>query len=250
MFDVDLSRFYIDGEWRSPRLAGGESALVDPATEEVWGHLALGGKADADHAVSAAKRALPTWRNTPVAERVSLLHAIRAAYESKVEMFAQAITREMGSPIALSRLWQATLPLYHLDALVGTVERFDFERREGNMTLIREAIGGVGLITPWNWPLHQIAAKVFPALAAGCTMVLKPSELAPLSAQLFAHVLHGAGVPRGVFNIVHGTGATIGRVISSHPDIAMVDHGIYARGCPSRDRCGDDGETRRAGVGR
>ncbi|MGB7822973.1 MAG: aldehyde dehydrogenase family protein [Candidatus Sulfotelmatobacter sp.] len=217
----DCGQFYIDGKWVDP--AGVNDLLViNPANEEPIASIALGSAADVDQAVAAAKRAFESYSETGVNERLVLLRRIIEVYQSKIEEMAETISLEMGAPISLSRKAQAPAGLAHLLEIVKVLERFDFEELKGSTLMRKEPIGVCGLITPWNWPMNQIVCKVAPALAAGCTMVLKPSEIAPLSAYLFAQILHEAAVPHGVFNLVNGDGPTVGAAIASHPDVAMV----------------------------
>ncbi|GAB2915717.1 aldehyde dehydrogenase family protein [Paraburkholderia jirisanensis] len=215
------ARFYIDGQWVEPAAAQWFE-LVDPATETPYGKLALGNAQDVDRAVAAARRAFPTWSATSVAERVALLKRIVAIYERRYDEFAEAMRREMGSPITVARNAQAVRGPAHLNALIDVLVRFEFEEQRGSTRIVLEPIGVCGLITPWNWPINQIVVKIAPALAAGCTMVLKPSEYSPLSALLFAEVLHEAGVPTGVFNLVNGDGPGVGDAIARHAQIDMV----------------------------
>src|SRR5712664_1665074 len=217
----DCRQFYIDGAWVHP--AGvDEFPVINPATEERIGTISLGTARDVDKAVSAAKRAFASYSETGPESRVALLQRIIQVYESRVEDLAQTISREMGAPIWLSRAAQAPVGLRHLSEMVNVLGSFKFEELNGSTLLRKEPIGVCGLITPWNWPMNQIVCKVAPALAAGCTVVLKPSEIAPLSAYLFTEILHEAGVPAGVFNMVNGDGPTVGSAIASHPDVAMV----------------------------
>jgi len=212
---------YIDGAWMDPA-APVAFDLVSPATEDVIATLGLSGTAEVDRAVAAARRAFPAFAATSVAERVALLYRILAEYEARLEQFVQAMTREMGTPISFSREAQAPSGTAHLRTMIEVLEGFAFSRRQGGTLIAREPIGVCGLITPWNWPVNQIVCKVAPALAAGCTMVLKPSELAPLSAILWAETMHAAGVAPGVFNMVPGDGPTVGEAIAAHPDVDMV----------------------------
>jgi len=184
--------------------------------------FSLGGAVDVDLAVAAAKRAFESYSETSAQERLAVLRRIIEVYQSKMDEMGEAISQEMGAPLSLARKAQAPAGLGHLLEVVKVVEGFKFEELKGSTLMRKEPIGVCGLITPWNWPMNQIACKVGPALAAGCTMVLKPSEIAPLSAYLFAQILHEAGVPAGVFNLVNGDGPTVGAAISSHPDVAMV----------------------------
>jgi aldehyde dehydrogenase (NAD+) len=217
----DCRKFYIAGEWVSP-VAAGELAVINPATEEPIAAISMGAATDVDQAVAAAKRAFDSYSETSPDERLALLLRIIEVYQSKIGELAEAISREMGAPIWLSRAAQAPTGVWHLTEMTKVLRSFKFEELKGSTLLRKEPIGVCGLITPWNWPLNQIVCKVAPALAAGCTMVLKPSEIAPLSAYLFAQILHEAGVPPGVFNLVNGEGPTVGSAIASHPDVAMV----------------------------
>ncbi len=214
-------QFYIDGKWVDP-VAGRDFAVINPATEEPIATISLGGAADVDQAVTAARKAFDSYSGTSVEERKRLLQSIIAVYQSKIEQMAETMSREMGCPVSLSRGAQAPSGTAHLMEIVKVLERFQFEERRGTTLMRQEPIGVCGMITPWNWPMNQIVAKVAPALAAGCTMVLKPSEMAPLSAILFAQILHEAGVPAGVLNLVNGDGPTVGAAIAAHPGIDMV----------------------------
>src|SRR5215813_2571333 len=218
---TDHREFYIDGKWVSP-LKRSDFAVVNPATEEPVASISLGSAADVDMAVSAAKKAFAAWSETSRDERLALLRRIIEIYQAKNEDMAAIISREMGAPISLARKAQVPAGLAHLAEAARVLETLSFEEVRGSTLMRKEAIGVCGLITPWNWPMNQIACKVAPAFAAGCTMVLKPSEIAPLSAYLFAQILDEAGVPPGVFNLVNGDGATVGAAISSHPSIDMV----------------------------
>ncbi|MGA9974643.1 MAG: aldehyde dehydrogenase family protein, partial [Candidatus Sulfotelmatobacter sp.] len=217
----DCRKFYIDGKWVDPAKAN-DFPVVNPANEEPIATISLGSGADVDRAVAAAKRAFESYSETSPQERLDLLRRIIEVYQSKMEQMAAAISEEMGAPSSLSRKAQAPAGLGHLLETVKVLEHFKFEELKGSTLMRKEPIGVCGLITPWNWPMNQIVCKVAPALAAGCTMVLKPSEMAPLSAYLFAQILDEAGVPPGVFNLVNGDGPTVGVAISSHPDVAMV----------------------------
>ena len=218
---IDYTKFYINGSWTAPA-APHESQVINPATEEVIGSISLGSAADVDSAVKAARNAFSSFSETSRAERLALLRRIIEIYKAKSEQMAEAITSEMGAPITLSRKAQVPAGLAHLMEAARVLEQFQFEELRGTTLMRKEAVGVCGLITPWNWPMNQIACKVGPALAAGCTMILKPSELAPLSAALFAEILHEADVPPGVFNLVHGEGSSVGAAIAAHPDVAMV----------------------------
>jgi aldehyde dehydrogenase (NAD+) len=214
-------QFYIDGKWVDPSQAQ-DFLVVDPAIEEPIATISLGGAADVDRAVAAAKRAFESYSETTVDERLRFLRRIIEVYQDRIEEMAETISQEMGSPLRLSRAAQAPAGLAHLTEIVKVLGQFKFEELRGSTLMRKEPIGVCGLITPWNWPMNQVACKVAPALAAGCTMVLKPSELAPVSACLFAQILHEAGVPPGVFNLVNGDGPTVGAALASHPDVGMV----------------------------
>jgi len=214
-------QFYIDGAWANP-IAAHDLQVINPANEELIATISLGTAADVDRAVAAAKRAFESYSESFVDDRLALLQRIIAAYQSKADEMAETISLEMGCPISLSRAAQVPAGLSHLTEMVRALEHFRFEEHKGSTLMRKEPIGVCALITPWNWPMNQIACKVAPALAAGCTMVLKPSEHAPLSAHLFAEILHEAGVPAGVFNMVNGEGPTVGSALASHPDVAMV----------------------------
>lgn len=215
------TQFYINGEWVDP-VNGERLDVVNPATEQVIGEVALGGVEDVDRAVAAAVAAFETYSQTTREERVDLLGRIVDVYKNRIPDVAKAISEEMGAPMGLAMAAQAPAGLGHFLSTLSVLKRFEFEEDFGSSRVIREPAGVCGLITPWNWPINQIACKVAPALAAGCTMVLKPSEVAPFNAILFAEILDEAGVPAGVFNLVNGNGPTVGAAISSHPDVDMV----------------------------
>ena len=219
---ANLGRFYINGRWVDPSAGASLIDVINPATEESVARVPLGTRQDAEKAIAAARAAFPAFSAWTVAERLALLGRIRDLYRSRMEEIAAAITTEMGAPSEMSRSAQAWSGLGHIEATMTALEAFVFEEKRGTTLIVHEAIGVAGLITPWNWPMNQIASKVAPALAAGCTMVLKPSEIAPLSGILFAEILHAAGVPPGVFNLVNGDGPGVGQVLSSHPDIDIV----------------------------
>ncbi|MDZ4312108.1 MAG: aldehyde dehydrogenase family protein [Cypionkella sp.] len=214
-------QFYIDGAWVDPATAG-VIAFVDPATEMQIGTIAAGTAADVDRAVEASRRAFVSFSLTTPAERRALLMRILALLESRAEELAQAMTLEMGTAIAFSRSAQVPFGIAHIRAAIEVLADYPFIALRGPTAIVREPIGVCGLITPWNWPLYQITAKVAPAIAAGCTVVLKPSEMSPLSALVFAQIMHDAGTPAGVFNMVNGTGPEVGAAIASHPGIDMV----------------------------
>ncbi|MFX1737725.1 aldehyde dehydrogenase family protein [Paraburkholderia sp. A1RI_3L] len=214
-------KFYIDGAWRTP---AGNTRLpvIDPCTETPFAEVALGDPRDVDRAVAAAKRAFATFSLTDPAERIALARRILDVYLTRSDEIADTISREIGAPRQLARNWQAALGRRHLEELLHTCETFAWQRSKGTTLVRYEPVGVVALITPWNWPINQIVCKVAPALVAGCTMVLKPSEISPLNAVLFAEVLDEAGVPAGVFNLVHGDGPTVGAALCAHPDVDMV----------------------------
>jgi aldehyde dehydrogenase (NAD+) len=217
----EYKSFYINGEWTNP-VEGKDWAVINPATEQVVRTISLGSEGDVAKAVAAAKSAFPSYSETSSEERLHLLRRIIEVYQVRRNEMADAITAEMGAPVTLARKAQVPAGLAHLSEAARVLEKFQYEELKGSTLMRKEPVGVCGLITPWNWPMNQIACKVGPALAAGCTMVLKPSELAPLSAHLFAAILDEAGVPAGVFNLVQGDGPTVGKAIASHPDVAMV----------------------------
>ncbi len=217
----DCTQFYIDGQWVDPAQAK-PIAVENPATEETMGHISFGTAADVDRAVKAARRAFASWSQSSKEERLTLLRAIQAEIENRKEDLASAVSDEMGAPMSLANGPHVGLLAGHCQKAIEVLEDFAFERQDGPTLHVWEPIGVVGMITPWNWPLNQIACKVFPALATGCTMVLKPSEIAPFNACIFAEILDAAGVPAGVFNLVNGDGPGVGEAISGHPDIDMV----------------------------
>ncbi len=216
------SQFYIGGAWVDPAPGAQTLAVENPATEETVTHIACGTSADVDHATGAARDAWPAFMATPLAARIALLRRIHAAYLDRADDLAHAMTAEMGAPITFSHEAQVAAGDLHMAATIEAAERFAWEDTRGTTRLIREGIGVAALITPWNWPMNQIVCKVAPALAAGCTMVLKPSEIAPLSGLIFAEILHEAGVPPGVVNLVNGTGPEVGAAMSAHPMVDMV----------------------------
>ena len=221
MISSHLLQFYIDGAWVTP-LGGMTLDVENPATEEIVAEVAIGSVADVDRAVAAARAAFPGYTATPVAERIALLQRILEIYNSRENDFVEAMSTEMGAPLSWARDAQFWAGRVHIESTIKAAEQFHWEEMRGSTRIIREGIGVCSLITPWNWPMNQIACKVAPALAAGCTMILKPSEIAPLSGVLFAEVLHEAGVPKGVFNLVNGTGPEVGARMSSHPEVDMV----------------------------
>ncbi len=214
-------KFYIDGQWVDPVEL--KSLDVDnPTTEQVSGKIALGATADVDKAVKAARKAFETWSQTTREERLDVLQAILAEYQKRTGDLADAVTEEMGAPASLAGGPQVNLGLGHLATAIDVLKNFEFSEQHGSTLVVKEPIGVCGLITPWNWPINQIACKVYPALATGCTMILKPSEVAPYSAQIFTEIVDAAGVPAGVYNLVYGDGPGVGVALASHPDIDMV----------------------------
>ncbi len=218
---LEKLQFYIGGQWVDP-VEPRTLDVVNPATEEAYGRISLGSAADVDKAVAAARDAFDAFAQTSRAQRIELLSAILEEFKKRHDDVAEAIMDEMGAPWSLARGAQALSGPQHFKAALKALESYEFEERIGTTNIVREPIGVCGLITPWNWPMNQIAVKVAPALAAGCTMVLKPSEIAPFDAIVFAEILDAAGVPAGVFNLVNGDGPGVGTALSEHPDIAMV----------------------------
>jgi aldehyde dehydrogenase (NAD+) len=218
---VQRLKFYIDGVWQDP-VSPRTLPVTNPANEEVLYEIALGSKADLDKAVAAARRAFETYSLTSREERVNLLAKIVEVYKKRMKEVGGAISDEMGAPLGFAERFQAGAGLGHLLTTLEVLKGYPFEERLGSAMLVREPVGVAGMITPWNWPLNQIACKVAPALAAGCTMILKPSEYTPSSALIFAEILHEAGVPKGVFNLINGLGPEIGAAMSEHPDIDMM----------------------------
>ena len=217
----EMLQFYIDGKWVDP-VEPRTLDVINPATEAVCGRISIGSAADVDLAVAAAKRAETSFAATTREERLELLEAILAEFTNRYTDVAEAVMEEMGAPWQLAKGAQAGSGTQHLKAAIRALKTFEFEERNRSTLIVKEPIGVVGLITPWNWPVNQVVVKVAPALAAGCTMVLKPSEVAPFDAMIFAEVLDAAGVPAGVFNLVNGDGPGVGTALSQHPDIDMV----------------------------
>ena len=217
----DYLKFYIDGQWVDP-VEPKMLDVINPANESVAGRISLGSAVDVDRAAQAARRAFASYSQTSVKDRLDLLGAIVAEYQKRYNDMAAAITEEMGAPAGLANQAQAALGIAHLQTAMGVLQTYKFEEQRGTTLIVKEPIGVCGFITPWNWPVNQIATKVAPALATGCTMVLKPSEIAPFSATIWTEIMHAAGVPAGVFNLVNGDGPTVGAAIASHPQIDMV----------------------------
>jgi len=217
----DNRQFYIDGAWVDP-VESKELKVINPATEEVAGVISMGSSKDVDRAVMAARRAFDSYSRTTPAERLALMERMLAAYKAHYDEIAQAMTIEMGAPVTLSKGSQTRIGVGHISAMIDVLKTFKFEEMRGTVRLVQEPVGVCALITPWNWPINQVAAKVVPALAAGCTMVLKPSEYSPFSAVIWAKVMHEAGVPAGVFNLINGDGPSVGAPLSSHREVDMV----------------------------
>ena len=217
--------FYIGGQWVAPH-SSNDFEVINPATEEVCKTISLGGQADVDAAVAAARGAFETYAYSTKEERLALLRKILDVYKARGEDMAQAISTEMGAPIDMARSSQVGAGIWHISNFITALENFDFERPFGNHApndrILYEAVGVIGMITPWNWPMNQVTLKVIPALATGCTMILKPSEIAPLSGLVWAEILDEAGVPAGVFNLVNGDGPGVGTMMSGHPGIDAI----------------------------
>ncbi|MET0180237.1 MAG: aldehyde dehydrogenase family protein [Novosphingobium sp.] len=214
-------KFYIDGQWvdpAEPRTAD----VVNPATEAVSGRIALGGEADVEKAVQAARRAFPAWSQSSREQRLDVLQALHTEYERRQQELGEAITEEMGAPASLAGGFHVFLGAGHLQTAIEVLREFPFEELRGTTMIRREPIGVCALITPWNWPMNQTCVKIFPALATGCTMILKPPQLAPYSAQILAEMIDAAGVPAGVFNMIQGSGSRIGTALTTHPEVDMV----------------------------
>lgn len=218
---MHTDQFYINGSWVAPR--GKERRdVIDPATESAVAEIAMGSVEDVDDAVLAARQAFEGFAAIPLAERIALLERILAEYERRSPDLAQAMTSEMGAPASFAEGSQALMGTLHLRQMLKTLEDYEWSHMRGTTRVVREPIGVVAMITPWNWPLNQIVCKVAPAIASGCTMVLKPSEIAPLSALVFAEIMEGAGTPPGVFNLINGDGETVGARMAAHPEVDMV----------------------------
>ena len=217
----EMLKFYIDGKWVDP-VTPNPVDVINPATEEPCGRISLGSPADVELAVAAAKRAEADFAATTREQRIELLENVLAEFLKRYDAIAEAIMDEMGAPWSLAKGAQAGSGPQHIKAAIRALKSFEFEEKNRTTLIVREPIGVCALITPWNWPVNQVACKVAPALAAGCTMVLKPSEIAPFDAMIFAEVLDAAGVPAGVFNLINGDGPGVGTALAQHPDVAMV----------------------------
>ncbi len=214
-------QFFIGGRWVEPARPASLD-VIDPSTEQPFATISAGSPADVDRAVAAARAAFDGWSTSSREERLEVLRAILAQYNRRADDLAEAVTREMGAPLAFSRDAQVWAGRVHLEATIEALELYEFSRLKGSSLIVREPIGVAALITPWNWPLNQIVCKVAPALAAGCAVVLKPSEIAPMSGLVFAEIVEAAGAPAGVFNLVNGTGAEVGHAMAAHPGVDMV----------------------------
>ena len=217
----DHLQFYIDGQWVNPATPRSLD-VINPSNEQAIARISMGSAADVDKAVEAARRAFESYSRTSREERLALLGKVLEVYQRRYGDFVQTISQEMGAPLWLSKAAQAAMGVAHLGSTIEVLKNFTFEHVQGSTAVVHEPVGVVGMITPWNWPINQIMCKVAPALAAGCTMVLKPSEVAPLNALLVAEVLHEAGVPPGVFNLINGDGPGVGEAMSCHPGIDMM----------------------------
>jgi len=217
----ECTQFYINGRWVDP-VQPRTAQVINPATEAPSGRISLGSQADVDAAVAAAKAAFPVWSATSVAERLELLKALVAEYERRAGDLGAAITEEMGAASGLANTFHVHLGMGHLTTAIEILEKYQFEELRGQTMIRKEPIGVCGLITPWNWPMNQTCVKAFPALAVGCTMVLKPPQLAPYSGQILAEMIDAVGFPAGVFNMVQGKGSEIGSALSTHPDVDLV----------------------------
>ena len=217
----EYTKFYIDGAWVDP-ITPKPLDVINPANEEVAGVISLGSEADVDKAVRAARKAFDSFSQTSREERIDILERIIAEYQKRFEDMAKAITEEMGAPAWLAQRAQAAMGIAHVQTAAAVLKGYKFEEDRGTTRIVKEPIGVCAFITPWNWPVNQIACKVAPAIATGCTMVLKPSEIAPFSGYIWTEILHAAGVPAGVFNLVNGDGPTVGAALSSHPEVDMV----------------------------
>ena len=213
--------FYIDGQWVDP-IEPRAIDVINPATDKAIGRVSLGSRADVDRAVKAARLAFATYSRISKAARIALLEKVIACYQERLDDLAKTISSEMGAPMSLATTAQAPMGLTQLDTALAVLKNYEFKRPRGTTLIIKEPIGVCGFITPWNWPANQIMCKVAPALATGCTMVLKPSEMTPLSAIILAEIMDAAGVPGGVFNLINGDGPGVGAAISEHPDVDLV----------------------------
>ena len=222
---LDKRNFYINGQWVTPATAN-DFDVINPSDEQACAVISLGSKADTDAAVEAANTAFDSWSQTPAAERLALIERLADIYDSRAEEMGQAISQEMGAPIDMATASQSGAGSWHIRNFITAFKHFEFDRPLGdhapNDRILYEPIGVCGLITPWNWPMNQVTLKVIPAIAVGCTVVLKPSEIAPLSSLLFAEMVHEAGFPAGVFNLVNGDGMGVGSTLSGHPDVDMI----------------------------
>ncbi|MEM7295822.1 MAG: aldehyde dehydrogenase family protein, partial [Pseudomonadota bacterium] len=218
---IEKRQFYINGAWVNPAAAR-DLEVIDPSTEEPCAMISVGDQADTDAAVAAARAAFPAWAATPLSERRTLMERILEVYLRRNGEMGEAISLEMGAPIDMAKNSQAPSGSWHLEGFLEALDQIPWEERVGGELRRHEPIGVVGMITPWNWPMNQVALKVIPALATGCTMVLKPSEIAPLSSILWAEIMDEAGVPAGVFNLVNGDGPGVGTQLSEHMDVDMI----------------------------
>ena len=214
-------KFFIDGAWVDP-VVPARLDVIDPSTEEAYTQISVGSAADVDRAIAAARAAFDGFAASPKAERIALLERMLAIYRRRADDLTRAMSQEMGAPISFAREWQTFVGEAHLERAIQALRELEETEIVGRLAVVREPIGVCGLITPWNWPMNQIVCKVAPALAVGCTVVLKPSEIAPISGIIFAEIVEETGAPKGVFNLVNGDGPTVGAAMSAHPDIDMM----------------------------
>ncbi|UTW45371.1 aldehyde dehydrogenase family protein [bacterium SCSIO 12696] len=217
----NLRKFYIDGQWVEP-LKATDYPVINPATAQPFATTVLGDAADVERAIAAARAAFESFSQTSREQRLAMLERLLAGYMARYDEFAEVITQEMGAPIDFSKAAQADTGRGHIQATIDALKEYQFEENTSSARVVKEPIGVCGFICPWNWPINQVVCKVAPAIAAGCTMVVKPSEETPVSAMLFAEVVHEAGIPAGVFNMINGTGPDVGSVLSTHPEVDMV----------------------------
>lgn len=238
---INLNQFYIDGKWTAPASDRQSIPFFDPSTEQAIGSVALAEEADVNAAVASAAAALPAFAALTVGERIAHAQSVLEVYQSRLDDIAQAVSLEMGAPLeTVSKAAQAPLGLLHLQSAIEAAEKFEWQHMQGDTLIAKEPVGVCAMITPWNWPLNQIVCKVAPAIISGCTMVLKPSEMSPYSAKIFAEVIDASTLPAGVFNMIQGDGAVIGPVLSSHPGVDMVSLTGSQRAGSSVSKCAAD----------
>ena len=218
---AEYHKFFIDGQWMEPE-GRARLEVINPSTEEAFASISMGTAEDVDAAARAARSAFPAWSQSSREERIAVLEAIIDGMKARGEEIAQAISDEMGAPATLASKAQLGCGFAHFNTVLGILKDYEFEEIRGTTRIVREAAGVCGFITPWNWPMNQVSCKVAPAIAAGCTMVLKPSEIAPIDAYILSEIISESGLPAGVFNMVNGDGPTVGAAISGHPEIDLV----------------------------